>query len=251
MKKLISILLLMISVSCFGQDSLNHNIQKRKLPILRFIPRVGWNSYKFSGWEDQPSHPGLVVGGSLGTLLRPNFMVEVSLFYHRVAARTNGYYGTENDLKKSTFCYHLDYIRMPIMFCSTGSSKVNNGFVFEDNELNKGLGLSYKLGIYLGYGINGNTKVNIEDNGFEKKFSGNVFNHDSYFGNAAFTEDGKKFYANKFDRFDVGLSAGIELWILKVVLEMCFDYSLKRTYSDVTGEKCRAYGAYMTVGIYL
>ena len=153
-------------------------------------------------------------------------------------------------MKKSTFCYHLDYIRMPIMFCFTRDNI--SGFLFEDeNTLNRALGACFKLGIYLGYGLNGNTKVNIEDNGFEKKFSGNVFNHDSYFGNAAFTEDGKKFYANKFDRFDVGLSAGIELWILKVVLEMCFDYSLKRTYSDVTGEKCRAYGAYMTVGIYL
>ena len=149
MKKLISILLLMISVSCFGQDSLNHNIQKRKLPILRFIPRVGWNSYKFSGWEDQPSHPGLVVGGSLGTLLRPNFMVETSLFYHRVAARTNGYYGTVNDLKKSTFCYHLDYIRMPIMFCLTRDNI--SGFLFEDeNTLNRALGACFKLGIYLG-----------------------------------------------------------------------------------------------------
>lgn len=40
MKKLISILLLMISVSCFGQDSLNHNIQKRNYLYYASSPEL-------------------------------------------------------------------------------------------------------------------------------------------------------------------------------------------------------------------
>lgn len=107
-----------------------------------------------------------------------------------------GYYGDEQ-ITEARMPISLDFVEMPVLLAVR--------FPISD-----ACGLTLKTGPYVGYGISGKTKVK-PDGGGMISMSGNLFSGPcDYYGNAQ-TSNKKTFVLPKLNRWDAGLTWGIEL----------------------------------------
>ncbi len=184
-----------------------------RLSILLFVllsssgasARVGWAVEGNIGTGvlmGLPGHSAAAtsyrVGPSAIIPVKGWFSIRPGLMFSHKGGVVEGYYGAEQ-ISEARMHISLDFIELPVMFAVR--------FPVSDR-----CGLTLKTGPYVGIGVRGKTKVR-PDGGGTISMPENLFSEGcDYYGDAQ-TSNRKPFKLPKLNRWDAGLSWGIELEI--------------------------------------
>lgn len=187
-KVALTILMLVVStITTQGQD-------------INWQARAGIGSASLiGGVSNIDERTGFHIGGGADIGLSKNgvFRLQPQLRFERKGWQFDGYYGNEQ-IMEAHFKTHLDYIELPVM--AAVRLRLANKSYF-----------TYKTGLYVAYGMNAKTKMEILNTEGKETFDSNHFSESCDFRDIVYDKDTRKTGYPKFDRWDIGMIGGIDL----------------------------------------
>ena len=158
------------------------------------------------GVSNIDARTGFHIGGGADIGLSKNgvFRLQPELRFERKGWKFDGYYGNEQ-IMAAHFKTQLDYIELPVM--AAVRWRLADKCYF-----------TYKTGLYVAYGMNGKTKMDILDTEGKETFDCNHFSEAYDFRNAVYDKDSRKTGYPKFDRWDIGMIGGIDLTLNHLII---------------------------------
>ncbi len=199
---------------------------------LNFGVKAGFNASTITGLKDIYNEPGIDysnnykpgfhIGVAAQYMFAPQMGIETGLYYSMLGSKEE-YKWTEDGLDyKNTETTNPSYLQLPISFI----------YKF---EVGQDLYLYPSLGIYLGYGIAGKYKNEIEakgsgQGGGSAEIERNYFGKDKFSGDLNVFSDiiGDNPETESINRFDMGMTAGLNLQYSNFVFSLGYDYGFAK-----------------------
>ena len=173
-----------------------------KAQDLNWQTRAGIGSSCLRGGVSNiDARTGFHIGGGADIGLSKNgvFRLQPELKFERKGWQFDGYYGNEQ-IMAAKFKTQLDYIELPVM--AAVRWRLANKCFF-----------TYRTGLYVAYGVNGKTKMEVLNTEHKETFDCNHFSEAYDFRDVVYDKDTRKTGYPKFDRWDIGAIGGIDLTI--------------------------------------
>ena len=189
---------------------------------LNFGVKAGLNASTITGIKDYMAEeigdgtisssykPGVHIGAFAQYMFSQEVGIEGGLYYSMLGAKVESKASFENYYLKATGTASPSYIQLPVSFLY----KFNVG---------QDLQLYPSAGIYLGYGIGGKFKAELDTNVPAGLIDDDEFEYEmDYFGDDAGT-----------NRFDMGLALGFNLQYSKFIIGLGYDLGLTNIFKEV------------------
>ena len=150
------------------------------------------------------------MGAGLDIPLLQHFSLQPAFYFASKGANFKGYYGSEQ-IMESDYTQKLNYLELPVMM----AFKV---------DLKNDITLIVKGGGYAAWGLNGKTTMEIINTDHKETFRENHFAEACKMNSIAYNTHNNLMTFPKYERLDLGLTAGLELQIKHLLVggEMSF-----------------------------